>query len=74
MTDVRRHGAIVIITGTQYFGEYSESIPGETTQMLSETAKEEGIFLIGGSIPERRGDKVYNTCTAYNPQGDMILK
>lgn len=42
--------------------------------MLSAAAKEEGVFLIGGSIPERRGDKLYNTSTVFNPQGDMIHK
>lgn len=42
--------------------------------MLSEVAKKEGVYLIGGSIPERRGDKLYNTSTAYNPEGEMIMK
>ena len=60
--------------GTQYFADYAEEIPGETTAMLSEAARSEGVYLIGGSIPERRGDKLYNTTTAFNPNGDMILK
>ena len=60
--------------GTQYFGEYAEEIPGKTTNMLSEVAKEQGVYLIGGSMPERREDKLYNTATAYSPQGDMIMK
>lgn len=42
--------------------------------MLSEAAKSEGVYLVGGSIPERRGEQLYNTSTAYNPDGEMIMK
>ena len=41
---------------------------------MSSAAKDAGVYLIGGSIPERDGDKLYNTCTVWNPQGDMIAK
>lgn len=27
-----------------------------------------------GSIPERDGDKLYNTCTVFNPDGELIAK
>lgn len=32
------------------------------------------MYLIGGSIPEHDplDGKLYNTCTVYNPKGDMI--
>uniref|UniRef100_A0A2K6M5A1 Omega-amidase NIT2 n=1 Tax=Rhinopithecus bieti TaxID=61621 RepID=A0A2K6M5A1_RHIBE len=33
--------------GTKYFPEYAEKIPGESTQKLSEVAKECSIYLIG---------------------------
>lgn len=36
--------------GTQYFKEYAEKIPGESTQKLSEVAKECSIYLVGGSL------------------------
>ncbi len=29
---------------------------------------------VAGSIPEREGEKLYNTCTVYNPEGDMVAK
>lgn len=39
--------------GTQFFDEYSECVPdGQSCQMLREAAKENEVFLIGGSIPE----------------------
>ncbi|KAH3787617.1 omega-amidase NIT2-like [Dreissena polymorpha] len=60
--------------GTSYFPEYAESIPGPSTEMLLAAAKENNVFLVGGSIPERDGDKIYNTCTVFNPNGDMIAK
>ncbi|KAI8339612.1 carbon-nitrogen hydrolase [Chlamydoabsidia padenii] len=59
--------------GTNYFPEYAESLDGgDSVNMLSSTAREAGIYLIGGSIPERKGDKIYNTLTAYDPNGKMI--
>jgi predicted amidohydrolase len=32
------------------------------------------IYVIGGSIPERDGDKLYNTCTIFSPDGTMVAK
>ncbi|XP_064640285.1 omega-amidase NIT2-like [Lineus longissimus] len=60
--------------GTSYFPEYAETIPGLSTEALSKAAKENGVYLVGGSIPEKDGDKLYNTCTVYNPAGDLIAK
>ncbi|KAG8136734.1 putative Omega-amidase NIT2 isoform 2 protein [Naja naja] len=50
--------------GTKYFPEYAEKIPGDCTQKLSDIAKECGIYLIGGSIPEDDAGKLYNTVYA----------
>lgn len=34
-----------------------------------------GKWIVGGSIPERDADnRIYNTCTVYNPQGTLIAK
>ncbi|XP_010565652.1 omega-amidase NIT2 isoform X2 [Haliaeetus albicilla] len=60
--------------GTQYFKEYAEKIPGESTQMLSEVAKECSIYLVGGSIPEEDDGKLYNTCTVFGPDGAILAK
>jgi predicted amidohydrolase len=34
------------------------------------------VYLIGGSIPEHdpKDDKIYNTCTIYDPKGTLIAK
>ncbi|XP_026702728.1 omega-amidase NIT2, partial [Athene cunicularia] len=60
--------------GTQYFKEYAEKIPGESTQKLSEVAKECSIYLIGGSIPEEDDGKLYNTCAVFGPDGAILAK
>lgn len=61
--------------GTSYFKEYAEEIPsGETSKALSAAAKENQVYLVGGSIPESDGSAWYNTCTVWSPQGDLIAK
>ncbi len=30
--------------------------------------------MIGGSIPEKDGDKMYNTCPIFDPKGNLIAK
>jgi len=61
--------------GTQYFAEYAEEIPGESTRALGAMAKEASIYLVGGSIPERDpSGKLFNTCTVYDPEGKLIAQ
>ncbi|KAM9762025.1 omega-amidase NIT2 [Menidia menidia] len=60
--------------GTSFFPTYAESIPGESTQVLSEAARENKVYLVGGSIPEEEGGKLYNSCMVFGPDGEMILK
>ncbi|KAG5275992.1 hypothetical protein AALO_G00126750 [Alosa alosa] len=60
--------------GTGFFPEYAEKIPGESTQVLSEAAKENKVFLVGGSIPEEDQGKLYNTCSVFGPDGNLLLK
>lgn len=64
--------------GTKYFQDYAETIPnGYTTEKLSEIAKELGIYLVGGTIPERDANDskvLYNTCTVWSPAGTLIAK
>lgn len=63
--------------GTKYFNEYAENVPdGYTCEKLSQIAKELSVFIIGGSIPERdaTSNQLFNTCTIWNPNGDLIGK
>ncbi|XP_076482155.1 omega-amidase NIT2-like isoform X1 [Bombus vancouverensis nearcticus] len=61
--------------GIQYFPKYAESIPdGETSVASSNAAKENNIYVVGGTMPEIEGDKLYNTCTIWGPDGTLIAK
>eukprot|EP00112_Aurelia_sp_Birch-Aquarium-sp1_P016653 Seg3796.2 transcript_id=Seg3796.2/GoldUCD/mRNA.D3Y31 product="Omega-amidase NIT2" protein_id=Seg3796.2/GoldUCD/D3Y31 len=60
--------------GTQHFVEYSETIPGNTTNLLSQLAKDLKIHLVGGSIPESRDGKFYNTSVVFGADGSIIGK
>lgn len=42
--------------------------------MLSTAARENKIYLVGGTIPEKESNRLYNTCTVWNPEGELILK
>lgn len=75
-----RNGAQVIVLpecfnspyGTQYFADYAEQMGGETCKALSEIAKETNTYLIGGSFPESKDGKLFNTCTVWNRNGSLI--
>ncbi|KAK2710780.1 omega-amidase NIT2-like [Artemia franciscana] len=61
--------------GTEYFKLYAEKVPdGESCRSLASMARQNQIYLIGGSIPEADGDNLYNTCTIWGPTGDLIGK
>lgn len=56
--------------------EYAETIPGPTTELLAEKAKEYGVWIHGGSISEvnLEGTRTYNTSVLINPDGEIIGK
>ncbi|KAG8885605.1 hypothetical protein FRB97_000513 [Tulasnella sp. 331] len=74
--------------GVKYFDDYAETIgfvhgekyvtqnsPSQSVRELSAAAKETGMWLIGGSIPERDvvdKKKLYNTATMYSPEGELV--
>lgn len=53
---------------------YAEKIPGETTNALSQAAKENGVGVVGGSIFEKQGDNFYNTSTIFDENGKLQAK
>ncbi|KAL7731128.1 hypothetical protein ACLKA6_014325 [Drosophila palustris] len=62
--------------GTKYFREYAERIPdGYTSQQLSKAALDHQVYIVGGTIPELgENESIYNTCTVWGPNGDLIAK
>lgn len=56
------------------FAAFAEPLPGgPAADMLSRVAARCRIHLVGGSIPERHGDRVYNTATLWSPSGELLL-
>ena len=58
----------------QFFLDFAESIPSNTYFFLSETAKKYASFVIGGSIPEKDGDRIYNTSLIFDRNGRFVSK
>lgn len=56
------------------FSSYAESENGETVQFLSQTAKRYHCVLVGGSIPEKDGEKLYNTSFVFDSDGHCVGK
>ena len=62
----------------KFFGKFAEEEGGETFQFLSQMAKDNNIYLIGGSIPEREiidgEEKIFNTSYTFDREGKLIGK
>ena len=57
------------------FPQYAEDIKGGNSKSFSAMqtlAKELSIVLIGGSIPEKHGSKLYNTSCIFDADGSLI--
>ncbi|KAF3330080.1 omega-amidase,chloroplastic-like protein [Carex littledalei] len=57
--------------------DHAEDIDAQSApsvSMLSEAASHHKITIIGGSIPEMSGDKLFNTCCVLGPDGEIIAK
>lgn len=55
-----------------YFPEFAEVCPGFTTDRLSNMAREHSVYLIGGSIPEKENEKIFNTSFIFDKNGNII--
>ncbi len=53
------------------FIENREPAGGQIWQMLSDAAREHGIWLIGGSMPEADGRLTYNTAFVFDRNGNQ---
>jgi predicted amidohydrolase len=58
----------------ELFEKYAQEEGGDLDCKLSQLAKEWGVYLVGGSVPEREGDNLYNTSYVYNREGHKIGK
>jgi omega-amidase len=57
----------------ELFRDYSENCPGgESIRMLSQAARDGKVYLVGGSLPEKQGERIFNSSFVFNPQGEII--
>ena len=56
------------------FRDYGEPFAGPAQRAMSQLARERGIYLIAGSLPELEGHRVYNTSFVYAPDGTCIAR
>ena len=58
--------------GTSF--EHAERMPGPTERAYARLAAELGVWLLPGSLYERRGGKIYNTCPVIDPRGRVVAR
>lgn len=56
--------------GTSF--DHAERMPGPTERHYAKLAAELGIWLLPGTLYERRGNRIYNTCPVIDPRGRVI--
>ncbi len=54
--------------------EYVDAVPGEATEALSDAAKECGVVVVGGSVFERDGGRLFNTAAVFDERGRALGK
>ena len=59
---------------TALFQAYAEDRGGEAYAALSLMARKNRLTLVGGSLPERDGDRLYNTAFVFAPDGTEIAR
>jgi len=57
-----------------YFKLFSEKQGGSAYKAMSNAAKEFGIYVAAGTIPELEDDKVYNTAYVFDKSGEQVAK
>ncbi|MFL5736530.1 MAG: carbon-nitrogen hydrolase family protein [Actinomycetota bacterium] len=52
--------------------EAAEPFDGPRTKLLAESARELGVWLAAGSVPELDGDRVFNTSLLFSRDGELV--
>ena len=58
----------------RFFRAYGEEEGGPAWSLLSQTARELQIYLVGGSMPELSDGRVYNTSYVFDREGRQIAR
>ncbi|EAY27121.1 hydrolase, carbon-nitrogen family [Microscilla marina ATCC 23134] len=52
----------------------AKEVPGLFEQEMQKMAKKYGIWLVPGSVFEKRENLIYNTASVINPQGEVVTR
>jgi predicted amidohydrolase len=52
----------------------AQEVPGLFEQEMQKMAKKYGIWLVPGSVFEKRNGLIYNTASVINPQGEVVTR
>lgn len=63
-----------IVTPPERAVDYSHRVPSKLTETIAQMAREYSVNIIGGSIFEKEGDRVYNTSLVFNREGELCGK
>jgi Predicted amidohydrolase len=82
LREARENGADIAVLPEMFccpydnacFRAYGETAGGEAQRMLSDAARELGIYVVGGSLPELEGEAVYNASFVYGPSGELLAR
>lgn len=56
----------------KFFPRFAEPIPGPTTDRLSLLAQRLSAYIVGGSIPEKSKEKLFNSSPIISPDGTLL--
>jgi predicted amidohydrolase len=52
----------------------AETMPGRAYEFFSNLAKEQSVYLVAGSVFERKGEATYNRTLVFDPSGEEIAR
>ena len=53
---------------------HAQAVPGEFEQEMCAMAAKHGIWLLPGSIFEKKEDRIYNTASVIDPEGSVVTR
>lgn len=57
-----------------YFRSFAAMGHEQTVAALADWARENRVLLVGGSVPEIEGERLYNTCFVFDEEGRQIAR
>jgi deaminated glutathione amidase len=68
---------MIVLGELSWFGPdlaAAQPLPGPLEQRMCEIARTAKVWLVAGSLYERDGARIYNTCPIINPAGEVVTR